>query len=187
LNSLKTSGVDFESSYRVDADDLIAGMDGSFSVHALATFVNELTTVLPGNIVQNTVGQVSNFNRISGVPKWTGNVDFTYDFEPWSVNLRMRYIGEGKYGYNLVEGSGAANTIARNNVGDAVYFNVGGSYNFKVDDYPVQFYGTVNNLFDRAPPFVPSGAAGGANETSTNPVFYDVIGRLYRIGLRITN
>lgn len=187
LNTLKTSGVDFESSYNIAADDIIEGMDGNFNIHGLATFVDNLTTVLPGNVVQNSVGQVSNFNRISGVPKWRGNIDFTYDFNPWSVNLRMRYVGAGHYGYNLVTGSGAANTIADNDVGDLVYFDLGGSYNINVGDFPVQLYGTINNLFDKDPPFVPSGAAGGTNESSTNTVFYDPIGRLFKIGIRVMN
>jgi outer membrane receptor for ferrienterochelin and colicin len=171
----------------VPAGDILSDLDGTLSVHALATYVNDLINVLPGNIVQNSVGQVSNFNRISGVPKWTGTADLSYDFEPWSVNLRMRYVGAGVFGYSLTNGAGAANTIANNNVGDLVYFDLGGSYNFSVEGWPVQLYGTVDNLFDKDPPFVPSGAAGGANETSTNPVFYDSIGRLFKIGLRVTN
>jgi iron complex outermembrane receptor protein len=187
LNTLKTSGVDFESSYSIPANDLLADLDGTLSVHGLATYVNDLINVLPGNVVQNSVGQVSNFNRISGVPKWTGTADISYDFEPWSVNLRMHYVGAGVFGYSLTNGAGAANTIANNTVGDLVYFDVGGSYNFSVEGWPVQLYGTVDNLFDKDPPSVPSGAAGGANETSTNPVFYDSIGRLFKIGLRVTN
>ncbi len=187
LNTLKTSGVDFESTYSIDTADILDGMDGTFSIHALATYVDNLTTVLPGNVVQNSVGQVSNFNRISGVPKWNGNVDFTYDFKPWSMNLRMHYVGAGVYGYNLKTGSGAANTISNNNVGDLVYFDVGGSYDTTISGFPVQFYGAVNNLFDKDPPFVPSGAAGGTNESSTNTVFYDPIGRLFKIGIRVMN
>ncbi len=187
LNRLKTSGVDFESSYTIAASDILDGLDGNFSLHGLATYVNELTTVLPGNVVQNVVGQVSQFNRLNGTPKWRGNIDFTYDFEPWSVNVRMRYVGAGVYGYNLADGSGAANTIANNEVNDIAYFDVGGSYDFKLEGYPIQLYGRVDNLFDKDPPFVPSGAAGFVNESSTNPAFYDTIGRYFKIGVRVSN
>jgi hypothetical protein len=33
---------------------------------------------------------------------------------------------------------------------------------------------------------IPSGAAGGINESSTNGQFYDVVGRFFRFGARVT-
>jgi len=33
---------------------------------------------------------------------------------------------------------------------------------------------------------IPSGAAGGINESSTNGQFYDVVGRFFRAGVRFT-
>jgi hypothetical protein len=184
LNRLKTSGVDFESSYSFDEDAL--GLPGKFGLHMLATYVNEDTSILPGNVVQNTVGQVSQFNRLSGVPKWQGNATITWDMEPWSANLRARYLGAGVFSPTFTTGAGAANTITNNYVGDFVYFDIGGSYNFDAWGLQAQAFGTIQNLFNKAPAFVPSQAAGGTNESSTNTAFYDPIGRLYKVGLRFS-
>jgi outer membrane receptor protein involved in Fe transport len=184
LNSLKTSGIDFETSYNLSADTLVDNAPGSITARLLATYVNEDTTILPGNVVQNTVGQVSNFQRVSGVPKWTGQFSVSYDFDPWSINMRVKYVGAGIFSYALHEGTGAANTIADNSVGAVAYVDVGGSYNFAVMGMQAQLFGSIGNLLDQKPPNVPSQAAGGTNESSTNTVFYDPIGRLYKMGLR---
>lgn len=55
-----------------------------------------------------------------------------------------------------------------------------------IESHGVKFtvFGTINNLLDTAPPMIPSGAIGFANETSTNPAFYDVIGRAFKVGVR---
>ena len=148
--------------------------------------MNDLTTILPGNVIQNTIGQVSSFNRLSGVPKWTGQATVTWNFDPWSLNLRMRYVGAGVFSYSLHNGTGAANTIANNNVGDMFYFGLGGSYSMPVMGVKSQLFFSIDNLFNRDPAFVPSQAAGGTNESSTNTTFYDPIGRLLKVGLRIS-
>jgi iron complex outermembrane receptor protein len=44
----------------------------------------------------------------------------------------------------------------------------------------MQLFGTVNNVFDKDPPFAQGGTGG------TNPVFFDTIGRAYRAGLRVS-
>ena len=105
-------------------------------------------------------------------------------FSCWQLNLQARYVGPGVYSTDLTQGCCAANTIADNSVAGYVVFNLGAQYDLKALGGNVQLYGLVNNLLDRAPPFVPSGAAGGANESSTNPAFYDVIGRMFKVGVR---
>ena len=49
-----------------------------------------------------------------------------------------------------------------------------------------ELFAVVNNLLDTDPPMIPSGAAGGINESSTNGQFYDVVGRFFRAGIRFT-
>jgi outer membrane receptor protein involved in Fe transport len=44
----------------------------------------------------------------------------------------------------------------------------------------LQFWGSVNNLFDKDPPLV-GGSVGG-----TQPLFFDTLGRTYRVGLRMS-
>ncbi|HEY4075684.1 MAG TPA: hypothetical protein VGM26_02005, partial [Rhizomicrobium sp.] len=59
-----------------------------------------------------------------------------------------------------------------NKVDGAFYLDVGANYN--IND-KTQVYGKIDNLTNLAPPL------GGGN------VLYDVIGRMYRIGVRFQN
>ena len=178
LNQLDTQGFDIEAQY----SHPVPG--GTLSLRALATYVDKLvTTDTTGP--HDRIGQMSQLNRVSGVPHWTGNADLTYRASRWQVNLQTRYVGAGVYSTDLTEGAGRANTIADNSVAPYVTFNLGAQLDFKVlGGKDLQVYGLINNLLDRAPPFVPSGAAGGTNESSTNSAFYDVIGRVFKVGLR---
>ena len=45
-------------------------------------------------------------------------------------------------------------------------------------DRRLQVFGSVNNLFNHAPPVDPQLAY------STNPIYFDQVGRYYRLGLR---
>jgi hypothetical protein len=46
-------------------------------------------------------------------------------------------------------------------------------------DTEIQFFCTVQNLLDKDPPIAP-----GGNNYPPNPVFFDTIGRRYRVGVR---
>jgi len=177
LNGLKTSGFDFETTFTAEA------FGGVFSLRGLATYTEELTTIEPAGPVIR-VGRLSQHNRILGVPEWRGNLDLNFRRDAWAVNLQARYIGEGLFNPDLRTGAGAANTINDNTVDAYVYYNLGAQYAFEVDERSLELYGLINNLLDEEPPFLPSGAAGGTNESSTNAAIYDVIGRAYKVGIR---
>ena len=180
LASIHTRGIDLELNYGFAPEWL----DGKVRLRALATYVDKLTFTNP-NGVQDRLGQVSNVNRTGGVPRLMGNAEIAYDADAWSVALQAKLIGKGKFSSLYTEGSGAALTVNDNSVPAYAYFTLSGRYNINFGaDRTVQLFAVVNNLFDQDPPFIPSGAAGGANESSTNPGFYDVIGRFYRVGAR---
>jgi len=180
LNQLETAGLDLEAQYSIP----VPSVGGTLSLRALATYVDKLvTTDTLGP--HDRVGNLSGFNRIAGVPHWTGNADLTYRQERWQMNLQARYVGKGVFSTDLTEGCCKANTIADNSVPAYVIFSLGGQYDFTVlGGKSLQIYGVVSNLFNRAPPFLPSGAAGGTNESSVSSAFYDTVGRAYRVGLR---
>jgi iron complex outermembrane receptor protein len=180
LASVDTSGFDLELSYGFRPEWL----GGDIRLRALATRVTELKYTNP-NGEQNRLGQVSDVNRTYGVPKWAGNFSVDYDAERWNLGLQARLIGPGKFSTIYTEGAGAALTVNDNKVPAYVYLTLTSSYEFELaNGRSVQLFGVVNNLTDTDPPFLPSGAAGGARESSTNPVFYNVIGRYFRIGAR---
>ena len=177
---MKTSGIDFELDYRWHPHFA----PGSIQFRALATRVLDLTFATPAG-EQDRLGQVSNVNRTPGVPKWAGNAQINYSSDTWQMGVQARYVGAGVFSTIYTEGAGAANTVNDNHVPAYVYVSLNAGYRFDLGGgRNVELFGIVNNLFDTAPPFIPSGAAGGTNETSTNAGFYDVVGRFFRVGAR---
>ena len=180
---LKTSGVDMEASYRIAGADLPGNLPGHFNLHLLTTYVAELTQVNPSGVTK-VAGQLSGFSRLNGVPHWMGTFQAGYDEERWGAMLQARYIGSGVYSNLLTQGAGAANTINDNSIPAYVYLDLFANYNLKVRGHDVTLYTAINNLLDKDPPLIPSGAAGFTLESSTNTAFYDVVGRNYKFGLR---
>jgi len=181
LASFNTAGFDAELRYNFRPGK----GDGEIRFRGLVNYVTELTQIQQ-NGPQDRLGQLSEFNRVNGVPRWSGNADIGYWTPGWMVNLQARYIGSGVYSTLLTEGAGAANTINDNSVPAFVYFTLSGHINVPFGDgNNVQLFGVINNLLDKDPAYVPAGAAGGIRESSTNAAFYDVIGRYFRIGARL--
>jgi len=182
LAEAATRGIDFELGY-----SQLHFLGGSLSMRLLATRVLKLESQIPGGAIQDRLGQVSNFNRTVGVPKWAGDAFATYDSGRVRLGLQARYVGAGVFSSILHEGAAAANTINDNHVPPFVYLTASGAYRLKASGArSVELFAVVNNLFDTDPPMIPSGAAGGINESSTNGQFYDVVGRFFRAGIRFT-
>jgi outer membrane receptor protein involved in Fe transport len=180
LAQAATRGIDFELNY---AQPRFLG--GTLTTKLLATRVLRLTSTTPAG-VQDRLGQVSNFNRTPGVPKWVGDAFIDYANGPVRLGLQARYVGAGVFSTVLHEGTGA-NSINRSKVPAFVYLNPSASYRIPLpQSRSVELFATVNNLLDTDPPMIPSGAAGGINESSTNGQFYDVVGRFFRFGARFT-
>ncbi|MGE5564488.1 MAG: TonB-dependent receptor domain-containing protein [Bacillota bacterium] len=181
LAQAATRGIDFEADYSRSRF-----LGGSLSAQLLATRVLELTNRTPAG-VQDRLGQVSNFNRTPGVPKWTGDAFVDYRRGRARFGLQARYVGAGKFSTILHEGTGAPNTINDNHVPAFVYLTASAAYRVHATGTrSAELFAIVNNLTDVDPPMIPSGAAGGINESSTNGQFYDVIGRFFRAGIRFT-
>lgn len=186
LNALKTEGMDVELRYQTRMP-VLGDESGKLSLRALATYVAKLDTVTPSGTLRR-VGTLSNFNgsadTVSGMPHLTGVFDITYNSRKVMLNLQTRLVGQGSYNNAFTQGAGAANTINNNNVPAYAYLSLAGSYTLPLTGRDIQVFGAINNLLNTAPPMLPSGTVGFANETSTNPVFYDVIGRSYTLGVR---
>lgn len=186
LSALKTSGLDFEARYQTRLN-LLGDPSSKLALRLLGTYVDNLDTIAPTGTVRRA-GTLSNFNgntdTVSGVPHLTGVIDVTLSAKKWLANLQTRVIGSGKFNTAFTEGAGAAGTINDNSIPAYAYLSLSGQYNVKVGGKDLQLFGTINNLLDTDPPMIPSGVVGFANETSTNPAFYDVIGRTFTLGIR---
>ncbi len=181
IGSSSTRGVDFESDYSLPLDGLFSKAAGDLTIRALANFTDRFTQVLPGAPDLQLAGQTG---ASPGVPKWQGTFSVQYRNGPFSTYAQERYIGHGALHRDY-----DATTLdpMYNYVASVTYTDATMSYDFEATNAKWSTYFTVNNLFDRAPPFAPStyfvfGTSAGA----TNLSLFDVIGRTYTLGFKLS-
>ncbi|WP_267393420.1 MULTISPECIES: TonB-dependent receptor [unclassified Sphingomonas] len=179
LASISTDGIDIEASYQW-RDPL--GIKGNFSLRGLATNVRSFITDtgLPGTIPIDSAGANS-----GNTPKWKWLAIEGYDNDRFSFTLQQRWFSDGVIGNQYVV-CGTGNcpvstvnspTVDYNFMPGAFYFDVGGSYNIAKK---LTAYFKVDNLFNRDPAPSPQTNTG----VDVNPALYDVIGRMFRLGVR---
>ncbi|TKD49882.1 TonB-dependent receptor [Sphingomonas baiyangensis] len=179
VNRLTTRGLDFELDYATDI-----GAAGRLGFRGLATHVFELVTTDSAGSVDRAGQTGVPVSAIPGVPDWTFDGTVTWDYRPLSVSFQGRYITEGKYDNTLVGPQDEGFDIrARNSINDNrvdAYFIANLSLRLNVgDDDRFQFFGVVNNLFNREPPLAPG------SQGYTNAVLFDQVMRTFRAGVRI--
>jgi outer membrane receptor protein involved in Fe transport len=187
LNEVKTKGVDIEASYGLPLSRLSEGWDGRLTFTALATYVKDLVTIDSAGVAVDRAGQVGGpTSQPSGVPSWSTQFQATYDKGPFAMTVQARYIAGGHYDNTLVGPDASnfspflTNSINDNTIPAFVYWNLNTHYNIvDRDDRQIQVYGAVSNLFDKSPPISPSSYG------QVNSVLYDVVGRSFRIGVRL--
>ena len=109
-----------------------------------------------------------------------------------TITGQVRYVSSGIMNYyGITPGEpGFATalpplvTMNTNSVPSYSIFNLAGSYDFKIRGSTLQFFAAVDNVFDKTPPVAAGTGLGGNGNGGTNPVFFDTLGRSYRIGLR---
>ncbi|HEX4272240.1 MAG TPA: TonB-dependent receptor, partial [Rhizomicrobium sp.] len=206
---LLTDGFDVESQYNFELNDW--NVPGQFSVRSLVNhtmkfladpgvagqFVSEKAGVLGGGFNSDTysanTGNVLTW-KITEAQDWQG--------DSWSFNIQERWyaggVMNGKYttannplglptgdlGLHYITcnpGSCPAPTtqsptIDYQKVSSTLYLDVGGTYNWSEK---TQFYFHIDNIANQSPPNT------GGNEV--NNTLYDVLGRMYRVGVRFND
>jgi len=172
LNQQELRGLDFEAGYRRPL-----GIDRAIDLRVLATRTLELS-----NSSQPGVNRAGD-NGPLGVPSWVVDGFVSVDWGRLGVNLQGRYLSSGKVnaayvgpedaGYNVM----LPNSINTNRVPSRFYTNVGLTFDFIADgSRKVELFGNVSNLFNVRQP--------GFWDGNSNAVYYDNIGRRYRMGVR---
>jgi iron complex outermembrane recepter protein len=193
LQWLRTRGLDLEADYRQPLDAINPALGGDLNFRLLATRTFESSTNLFGVVTD----QVGTTGSAGGIPTWLVNLYTTYANGPLSLTLSARYIPEGLYSatnigpddprYATFANVGAQQTINgvtyspinNNKVSGAYYFNLNGSVNvLQEGTRKLQLFASINNLLNRTPPAAPS------LQYPTNPVYFDQVGRYYRVGVR---
>jgi iron complex outermembrane recepter protein len=186
----KTKGFDVAWDYSIPVSDVMGDVPGNVSFrltasHALETIVPSGADVAGQNGVDQ--GFLSDF---AASPDWSGNLTISYANGGFVGTLQTRYVSAGNLDQqNPKTGpdSSSYNPNLTYSVNDNTipsYFNFNGtvSYDFKLwGAERTEAFLTVNNIFDKEPPFAGTGFQGTGG---TNVVFYDALGRTFRVGVR---
>jgi outer membrane receptor protein involved in Fe transport len=181
---IKSEGVDFEASYRRQIGP------GVVSIRALA---NRAITYESNNGISallNTVGQNS-----GSLPKWTYRFSAAYNLENGiSFQAVARGVSPGTYNNNYIVcttdcpvSTTDYRTVNYNHINGAWYFDVNGEYKFEVMNTKASVYFSIKNILNKDPILVANGPNGDNTEAypQTNRALYDVLGRVFRMGVRV--
>jgi outer membrane receptor protein involved in Fe transport len=145
-------------------------------------------------IPRDLVGQIRSSTFIPGVsasPKWSGNFQVTYILGDLTTSLSARYTGAANLDNTWCDNDDCVNykddtgryltaSVDNNRVDPYFNFSLNGSYNLKIADMKqFQVFGSINNLFDKTPPFTGGGISGASSQ------YHDIMGRAYRMGVRM--
>jgi hypothetical protein len=192
LASLTTDGFDFEASYVTQLSDWMQDLPGSLSVRSLATHVSKYITNpgIPNQPLIEIAGQNS-----GSVALWRWIGVESWDTDSWNLTLTERWFSDGQINKSYIQcttgcpaPTSAVGTINNNHMDGAFYLDIGGSYNIVKSDNGLlaQVYFKVDNVANLDP--VPNPQFGSLPiSNGANPVLYDTLGRLFRIGVRVKN
>lgn len=190
LATREVRGIDFETSYTMQLDDMIASVPGRVSFRALATHYmrNELCTKLAPCI--DSAGENSSIN--GGPVDWRWTATINYQLNAMDLTFGARGVSNGVYNNSWIGCTASCptsttdnQTINRNRIAGATYFDLSMAYRFELGDKGnFETFFNVRNLLNRDPVIVAGNGNLAADITVSNPLNYDQNGRVYRAGAR---
>jgi len=174
----KVEGVDFEAAYSLEPN-FLADEQESLDLRVLGGYTIERSDTPLGGVPLDQAGWL-------GTPDLTAVASATYGFGPYSLQLQQRYIAD-----TLNKNTGASSGWIEGRDVDSLHISSGNYTNLQLaytnetdngGEWRAAF--NVTNLFDRAPPVIPSyGTRGGAQAISNN---FDEFGRRYQVSLNMS-
>jgi iron complex outermembrane recepter protein len=180
---VKVRGVDLEASYRFD----LGG--GKATLRALASHYIDNITNNGVDVPEDVAGK----NQGDGVPSWNYRLTANYEIDSWGFNLVGRGISGGVYNNNFIEctsgcpvSTAAARTINTNRISGQWFVDASITKKLKLGNSKAEFFLYVRNLLNSDPVLVGNGPTGNNTPAypQTNRALYDVLGRVYRMGVR---
>jgi iron complex outermembrane recepter protein len=186
-------GVDFTSTYRWDLPA------SSLNFRLIATRMLEQSfQPVPGQPFVDIIGQTGTSNAFLSdnqpSAKWLANLSATWLAGGFALTGQMRYIGSGIHNYfGATPGDANYNNplytrVDTNSVPSYEVFGLNASYTFQEVGIAqsLRLWASVDNVFDKDPPVATGTGFGGSVNGGTNPVFFDTIGRYFKVGLSAT-
>ncbi|HWL63858.1 MAG TPA: TonB-dependent receptor [Steroidobacteraceae bacterium] len=192
--ALEASGIQVNSSFGNTPENCAAR--GGYIVQPITGFAESNANCY---IPVSMVGQIRSSTFIPGVsasPKWSGNIITNYRVGSLTTSLSARYIGAARFDNTWCDFEQAAagdcvnmnaegtqflnNSVDKNWVDPYFNFSLNGSYELMVPNMKsLEVFGSINNLFDKSPPFTGGGLSGASAQ------YHDTYGRAYRMGVRM--
>jgi len=170
LGSQKTSGVDFNISYSMDAGP------GTLAINSNINYLIEYKYVpAPGDPIIDAKGTLDR----GGLFEHQALTRLSYMWDDFNLGLTWRYL-------DSAEAAAKAQSPTTTILGPGSYstFNLNGGWNFG-ENYALRF--GIDNLLDEDPELTNSNPAGGdTNSDQTLPGIYDLLGRRFYVGIKMT-
>lgn len=165
-NVLKTRGIDFSAAYQFGLG--FAGLDNSkLGLSSNVTYLMDYKF----NGTEYSGFASADFGTL---PHWKANTRLTYSDDALSVSLNWQYIGKSTDTFGDIGGAFGTGPIKAQN-----YFDLNARVAVAES---FQFFGGIQNLFDRQPPSVNAGFTA----TNTDETLYDTLGRRFFVGAKVT-
>ena len=178
-------GIDFEASYRASLGD------GRLTLRALASHYIDNIVDNGIDVARDLAGQ--NAGGGDATPAWNYRLTANYEVSDWTLNLVGRGFSGGVYDNNFIECAAAcpastpqARTINNNRISGQWNFDASVTRRLKLGGSKVDLFLYVRNLLNSDPVLVGNGPTGNNTPAypQTNRSLYDVLGRVYRMGVR---
>lgn len=181
---LRAKALDINATYRLPLDTVSASIPGELTLRGLATHYLE-NYVDNGVDVPTSSDGANGIGSTFGAPSWVYRVSATYAVNNFTLTATGRGVSSGTIdnSYIVCSTSCPASTVANptinsNHVPGAVFADLNITQRIEVGASQADLFLNIANLFNRDPEILPYAGL------STNPTYYDYLGRLFRVGVR---
>lgn len=168
VDQINVSGVDFDLSYRTD----FAG--GRLSLRGIATYLDNYEYIALGAKPIQQAGAGS-------FPHWRGNLQATWSHGATTISLQERFVG-------VHDRVLPPTTIDQNRVAETFYTNLTVRHQLDLNGSAAspELYLTVANLFNQEPRVGATNSLGLGTASQFDGALYDLVGRTYTVGARLS-
>jgi outer membrane receptor protein involved in Fe transport len=183
-------GLDFETSYRLDLRDLSEDWVGALTFRGLATHNRKNVLNNDYNTPVNIAGVNEGSSGDGGMPSWRWMASLAYEGGALTAALTARGVSAGTLSNTFIACTSDCPvstidhpTINLNHIDGAAYVDVSLAYKFNDS---ASLFLNIQNVANKDPAAVPRINGTPYGYAQTNPILYDILGRIFRAGVRFT-
>lgn len=186
-SAIHAKGFDVDAGYRFRLDDISESLAGNITMR----FSGSRSITLTSNNGVQTTQAVGQYSSGSVAPwRWFSSVGYNYDAA--TLTLMARGLSSGRWDNAWVgctSGCPAATslnpTVNNNYVPGRSYFDLSAAYKvMRSEAAEVEVFMTIDNILDTDPPQFSSTLSQYGWTPNTNTALFDVLGRVFRAGVR---